>query len=81
MSMGTSPVDPGSCYIILYSQHCQRTGSLLKYCSRCADIYTERLKSLRIHTQRITSLTYFYTFYVNNSPVKYAINCDAVYNL
>jgi hypothetical protein len=81
MSMGTSSVDPGGCHIILYSQHCQRTVWLLKYCSRCADIYTQRLKSLRIHTQRITSLTYFYTFYVNNSLVKYAINFDAVYNL
>ncbi len=46
----------------------------------CVD-YTERLKSLRIHTQRITSLTDFYNFNVANSPVRYAINFDAVYNL
>ena len=41
---------------------------------------TNRLKSLRIHTQRFTSFTVFDSFNVNNAPIRYAINCGAVYN-
>jgi hypothetical protein len=42
--------------------------------------YTERHKSLRIHTQRSACLTLFGNFNINDSKGKYAIYCDAVYS-
>ncbi len=42
--------------------------------------YTERYKSLRIHTQRSACLTLFGNFNINDSKGKYAIYYDAVYS-
>jgi hypothetical protein len=42
-------------------------------------IYTERHKSLRIHTQRSACLTLCGSFKINDSNGEYAIYYDAVY--
>jgi hypothetical protein len=44
-------------------------------------VYTERYKSLRIHTQRSACLTLYGSFKINDSKGEYAIYYDAVYRL
>ena len=44
------------------------------------DIYTERYKSLHIHTQRCACLKLCGSFKINYSKGEYAMDYDAVYN-
>ena len=59
-------------------------GQGIKFANFCSKsekyFYTERHKSLRIHTQRYARVTLYGGFKINNSKYEYASYYDAVYN-